>query len=259
MGRVIILGTSSALPDSQREHTHFVIQEGRRVVMVDCACNPVLRLHQAGISALDLTDLILTHFHPDHVSGAPLLLMEMWLIGRKTPLTVYGLADPLDRLEQVMDLYHWERWPEFYPLQLVRLPMQAACPVLKDDQLQISAWPVQHLIPTIGLRVEFQHGQRVLAYSCDTEPCAAVLHLAAGADVLLHESTGASEGHSSAAQAGEAARQAEVGRLLLIHYAGGQTEMQTLEKQARAAFGGQVEAAQDGQVLVLDALLTNPE
>ena len=46
-----------------------------------------------------------------------------------------------------------------------------------------------------------------LAYSCDTEPCTAVVDIARDVDILLHEATGAVTGHSSAAQAGEAARQ----------------------------------------------------
>jgi metal-dependent hydrolase (beta-lactamase superfamily II) len=40
----------------------------------------MVRLSKAGVDFNRLTDLILTHFHPDHVSGVPMLLMNMWLI-----------------------------------------------------------------------------------------------------------------------------------------------------------------------------------
>ena len=76
---------------------------------------------------------------------------------------------------------------------------------------------MKHLIPTIGLRMEFANG-RIAAYSCDTEPCAAVMRLGYEADLLLHEAVGEARGHSSGAQAADIARQAEVKRLVLIHY-----------------------------------------
>ena len=74
------------------------------------------------------------------------------------------------------------------------------------------------MIPTIGIRVECKKPGRVLAYSCDTEPCEQTVRLSEGADILIHEAGGASFGHSSAEQAGEIAAKAEVGKLYLIHY-----------------------------------------
>src|SRR5260370_8039463 len=74
------------------------------------------------------------------------------------------------------------------------------------------------MIPTIGIRVEAKKPAKVLAYSCDTEPCEQTVRLAEGADILIHEAGGASFGHSSAEQAGEIATKAEVGKLYLIHY-----------------------------------------
>jgi len=72
---------------------------------------------------------------------------------------------------------------------------------------------VQHFIPTIGLRIEFLRSNRELAYSCDSESCSLVLRRAEGADVLIHEVSDLLLGHSSAAQAGKAPAQEEVGAL----------------------------------------------
>ena len=84
-----------------------------------------------------------------------------------------------------------------------------------------------------------------MAYSCDTEPCQAVVRLAEGADVLIHEAAGASYGHSSAAQAGGIARQAEVGHLYLIHYRTRGYDPAPLIEDARNEFGGRVTLAED--------------
>ncbi len=219
MGTVIILGSGYAVPEEGHDNTHLFIQQGIHGVLVDCASNPVVRLRQAGIAFSQITDLILTHFHPDHVSGMPLLLMDLWLMGRKQPLQIYGLPHTIDRAEAMMKLYDWKKWPNFFPVMFHRLPEQEMSLVIHSPDLNIYSSPVKHLIPTIGLRVEFIPQEKVVAYSCDTEPCSQVAALADKADVLIHEATGASVGHSSSQQAAQIARQAGVKELILIHYA----------------------------------------
>ncbi len=249
MTKVIILGTANSIPDETHENTHLVIVGGEHTVLIDAVSNPVVRLRQAGVAVLDLTDLVLTHFHPDHVSGVPLLLMDMWLMGRRAPLHIYGLADTLDRMEALMDLYSWDRWPGFFPVIFHRLPEEEGALVIENQEMKILASPVKHLIPTVGLRVEIPGLGKSVAYSCDTEPCDAVVRLAAGADVLIHEATGASPGHSSPAQAGSIARQAEVGSLYLIHYPTGLPNPDVLVQEAEQIFSGPVTLARDFMVI----------
>jgi ribonuclease Z len=252
MSRVIILGSSNAIPTTDHENTHMVVVGKERMVMVDCVSNPILRLEKAGLDFNDLTDLIVTHFHPDHVSGLPLLLMDMWLMGRRKSINVYGLHHTLDRVEDLMGYYGWADWPDFFPVAFYRLPMQEMTTVIDSSDFRIFSSPVRHLLPTIGLRFEFNHSNKTMAYSCDTEPCAQVVRLAAGADILIHESAGASRGHSSAEQAGEVANQAEVGKLFLIHYPTGKYASGDLVAEARRRYQGDVALAEDFMILKFD-------
>ena len=245
MSKLIILGSSNAISSRDNENTHMVLVGAERIVMVDCVNNPIHRLEQAGVDFMDLTDMVLTHFHPDHVSGVPLLLMDMWLRGRQKPIHIYGLHYTLDRMEKLMEMYSWEDWPNFFPVAFHRLPANENTPLLNCDEFKIISSPVRHLIPTIGLRFEFINGQKTLAYSCDTEPCDEVVRLASGANVLIHEATGASRGHSSAEQAGQIATQAEVSKLYLIHYPTGEYTNGNLIAEARQHFQGEVDLATD--------------
>jgi len=251
MTKLIILGTSNAIPDLHHETTHLALIGHDGVVMVDCGSAPTLRLNQAGIALDSVTDLITTHFHPDHVAGVPLLLMNMWLSGRQKPLRIFGLHHCLERLEDTMGFYNWENWPDFFPVAFHRLPEKPGVLVLERDAYRILASPVRHLVPTIGLRFEAAAGRPSVVYSCDTEPCPALIQLAAGADVLIHEASGEGDGHSSAAQAGEVARQAGVGRLLLIHYPAEDGGPSTLTGEAKQAFAGPVALATDLMELAL--------
>lgn len=250
MQKVIILGSSNAIPTKDSENTHMVLVGTKRVVLIDSpGGNPILRLEQSGLSFNDLTDIIVTHFHPDHVSGVPLLLMDMWLMGREKPLNIYGLNHTIDRLEALMGFYNWSKWPNFFPVVFHRLPTKELTPVLDCSDFKIYASPVRHFIPNIGLRIEFKQSQKILAYSCDTEPCEEVVRLSKGADILIHEATGESPGHSSAQQAGETARQAKVGKLYLIHYPTGKFAKGDLVAEARTAFSGAITLAKDFMTL----------
>jgi len=249
MPKVIILGSSNAIPTKGYENTHMVLVGTERMVLIDSGSNPILRLEQSGLSFNNLTDIIVTHFHPDHVSGIPLLLMDMWLLGREKPLNIYGLDYTIDRIEGLMGFYNWSDWPNFFPVEFHRLPIEEMTPVLDCFEFKILASPVRHFIPNIGLRIEFTQNQKTMAYSCDTEPCDDVVRLSEKVDVLIHEATGESPGHSSARQAGEIAAKADVGRLYLIHYPTGKFAKRDLVAEACTAFSGTVKLAKDFMIL----------
>ncbi len=240
----IVLGTANAVPDATHANTHFVLTDGTRTLLVDAPCEVVPRLRRAGISPWHITDLLLTHFHPDHTAGISMLLMDAWLQGRHEPLHVYGIADVIDRLKQMMALYRWENWPDFFPVVFHEIALKPLTPVLEAPQWRVLASPVVHMVPAIGLRVEFPNGD-VLAYSGDTAPTDAVANLARGATCLFHEASGAMEGHTSAAQAGEVAARAGVQRLYLVHTDTDPAVRARLAVEARKTFSGPVVVAED--------------
>ena len=108
MTKLIILGSSAAMPSQTHANSHMAFKGKKGVVLVDCSGTQILRLERAGIEIEEVSDIILTHFHPDHVGGVPLLLMNMWLLGRQDALRIYGLHHCLERGEDMMSLYHWD-------------------------------------------------------------------------------------------------------------------------------------------------------
>jgi ribonuclease Z len=246
MARLIVLGSAAAVANAEHDNTHFLLQGDQgSLVLVDCGSNPLTKLPRYDIRHQDLADMILTHFHPDHVSGVPILLMQMWLLGRKTPLQVYGLHHCLSRVEDMMASFAVKTWPGFFPVQFHRVAERENMLVLDNDDFRITSWPTRHFIPTIGLRIEVKASGTVVAYSCDTEPVSNIVTLAHDADLLLHESAGEGYGHSSAAQAGEVATAAGASRLAVIHYNVWDTDPRQLVHEASQTYTGPVELAVD--------------
>ncbi|MGH2521389.1 MAG: MBL fold metallo-hydrolase [Anaerolineales bacterium] len=251
MTKIVVLGSSYVIPDEAHENTHLALLGQSGIVMIDCPGRVLLRLRRAGLDADQVGDVILTHFHPDHVDGVPMLIMELWLKGRKKPLRFYGLQHCLARIENLMKAYDWDSWPGLFPILFHPVEEQERAPVLENADFYIVASPVQHFVPTIGLRVTDKRTGRSLAYSCDTQPCPAAHNLANGVDLLFHEAAGAGFGHSSAMQAGLVAREAWAKRLVLIHYPTGGQDTSRLASEAETAFGGPVLLAEDLMALEL--------
>lgn len=245
MARVIILGSAAAVSDADHDNTHFLLVGESGVVLADCGSNPMGKLHKLGIPDERLQDVILTHFHPDHVSGFPNMLMQLWLLGREAPMRVYGLHHCVNRVEDMMAAFVWETWPNFFPVTFQRVMERNAAPLLENDDFRITAWPTKHFVPTIGLRIENKRTGRVLAYSCDTEPIPGLLELGQDADMLIHEAAGEGFGHSSARQAGEIACEARAKSLYLIHYQVWNTDPTPLVGEAQAVFDGPVHLCRD--------------
>lgn len=258
MARLVILGSAAIVPDADHDNTHMVLEGEESVVLIDCGSNPIARLRKVGINYDDLTDMILTHFHPDHVLGVPILLNNMWFLGQRAgrprrALRVYGLHHCLNRVEDMMLMFTWDEWPDFFPVAFHKILERDNQLLLENNDFRITSWPVKHYIPTIGIRIENKRTGFVTAYSCDTAPTPSLLEIGRDADLFIHEAAGEDpSGHSSARQAGEIAAEAGAKHLVLIHYEvfgpGGTVDTSHLVPEAQETFNGPVELAEDFKV-----------
>lgn len=217
MSCLYLLGTGAAISDPHRTTTMLAVENEHSLVLIDCGGDVVQRLFAVGAHLDRLAALVITHAHPDHVSGFPLFMEKLWLSGRSDPLPVCGIAPAIDQARrsfETFDTSGWSGMPEVLWRDV--LPEEHA-DVWSDAGFRITATPGAHGVPVTALRVEDREGGGVVTYSADTEPSDHVAELAAGSDLLVHEATGRFAGHSDAEQAAEVASRAGVGRLLLVH------------------------------------------
>ena len=244
--RVIILGSSGAVCNDRHDYSHFLLIGAKDgPVLIDAGSNPLEKIQGLGVDDLALQDIILTHFHSDHVAGVPNMLMHMWQMGRKEPIRFYGIPHCIDRVENNMDMYGWEYWPNFFPVSFTRIAMVDDTLLFENRDFVIRSFPVAHFIPTIGMRITNKHNGKVLAYSCDTEPCENALKIGRDSDIFIHEAGGPPPGHSTARMAGEAATRANAKELRLIHYQVWNQDPETLVGEAAQAYAGPVYLCRD--------------
>ena len=191
--RLILLGTKGGPTPSRfrAPASNLLIVDGAPFV-VDCPDGVAERLVRAGVSLDRLTDIFITHHHSDHVAGLGALLDLAWGSGLRTPVTVYGpepmarvLAAQLAANQVDVELrVHEEGRPPLAPLISAREVTSG--PILETPLVRVRCAPVDHYtVPARAYR--FDTPGRSFVFSGDTRPSDALIALARGADVLVHE------------------------------------------------------------------------
>ncbi len=251
MPELIVLGTAASVPDAEHDTVGLALRGPDWAVLIDCGGSPLHKLARVGVDMEAIRAIVLTHRHADHLYGLPMLVQGLWLSGREAPLPVYGPAETLDVAHTLLELFDMAERPDMFSLQWHPLLPREGRLVMEVGGVRISAAPVHHgQVETLAYRFENTATGRAIVYSADTEPCAALVRLALGADLLIHEATGEHTGHSSPAQAAEVAREAGVTRLALIHYPVRGVNLEAW-RLAAAGFPGPVLLARDGDVYQL--------
>ncbi|NNE69047.1 MAG: MBL fold metallo-hydrolase, partial [Rhodothermales bacterium] len=192
-----LLGTGSAVTDAHRTTTMLALEDEGHALLIDCGGDAFQRARMAGIDPDCIDGLIITHEHPDHVAGFPLLILRIWQTGRSRPIPVYGPPSALAQAQRLLNAFHTDGW-DLPEIQWITVDPDSPDPFIATAQFEISAGPGCHSVPVIGLRCVHRPSGFVVGYSCDTEPCDSMQNLLDGSDLIVHEATGAVRGHTSA-------------------------------------------------------------
>lgn len=212
--KLILLGTAGYHPCDARQTACFAIPE--LGILLDAGTG-IYRL--SDYPSADRWDIFLTHAHLDHIIGLTYLFdtMPRDLLSK---VTVHGESEKLDAVREF--LFSKPLFPVVPPFQFQPL----TGPIHLSSDAVVSYFPLQHHPGgSVGYRLDTPHGS--LAYVTDTIASvdANYIEPIRGVDLLIHEAhflTGEEAmirltGHSHVLAATEVARQAKVGRLLLVH------------------------------------------
>jgi ribonuclease BN (tRNA processing enzyme) len=247
--RLTVLGCSGSGPGPHSPASGYLVSAGAARLLLDLG-NGAFGALQRHLDPWELDAVALSHLHADHCADMTNLVVHRRY--HPTPpaaverLPVYAPADAPDRLAAAYAA-SLEEWASTDLSDVLLF-----CPVADGGvvgEAVLRATPVEHPVAAYALRLD--HDGTSLVYSGDTGPCAGLIELARGADVLLCESSwphvvpGRWDEpppglHMSGRQAGEHATAAGVGRLLLTHVPVW-CDPATVLAEAREAFDGPVE------------------
>lgn len=214
--QLTVLGSAGSFPAAGRPGSGFLVASGSTRLMIDAGPGTFLALaERMDPGALD--GVVISHTHADHCSDLYALFHYLaYGPGGTSPMPVFlphGAPDVLGALVG-SDPTH-----SFYEMLDLR---EVSDDELAVGELKLRFAPTDHSIPTIAVRVEAD--DKAIVYSSDTGVGGGVSGLAGFADLFLCEATFQGERpaegfqqHLTAAEAGQIALTAGVGRLVLTH------------------------------------------
>ena len=239
-----VLGSASPYPRPGEPCSGYLVRSESATVWLDAGPGTLAAL-QGHVALTEVDAVWISHLHADHLADllpACYALLFADLRPAK-PLPLLGPPGIGERLSAFLS-------------NTGPAPIERAFTVheLHDGHfaevngLALATTAVEHGFPAFGVRVT--DGDRVLAYSGDTGPCAALDRLAGGADLFLCEADGPepSNGHLTPEEAARAAHGA--GRLVLTHF-GPFIAPEDAAKRAAAVHEGPVEFAAPDRVFAV--------
>jgi ribonuclease BN (tRNA processing enzyme) len=244
--RLILLGTGGGpRPRKANAASAQVIVIDGAAYVIDCGDGVARQLVSAGVPLTTLRHVFITHQHSDHTADYGNLIWLGWTAGLRTRVDTWG-PPPLERMTRLFFEMNAadietriadEGRVALAPLVHVH-EVTAAGLVFQDEHVKVTAALVRHppVVPSFGYR--FDAADRSIVISGDTAPSDALIALARGADVLVHDALYPAgvdrlvanvanaatlkqsilSHHTTAEEAGRVAQAAGVRTLVLSHF-----------------------------------------
>jgi ribonuclease BN (tRNA processing enzyme) len=219
--RLTFLGTGTARPLPDTGASGILMESEDTAVLFDIGSGIASRV-EATIGALNLSGIVIGHFHADHwIDLAPLRYRFPWGDPAPAPCPLYLPPGGRDHLEHLATAIN-ERSGFFDPAFAVT--EYASGQEIRIGSFTIVPHPVGHYVPAWSMDI---HGPDArVVYAGDMGPSDAIVDLARGADALILEATlenaatdDARRGHLSTEEAIDHVRRSGVPRAFLVHYA----------------------------------------
>ena len=145
---VCLLGCGGMMPLPRRWLTALMTRYNGSSLMIDCGEGTQVAIKEKGWSFKPIDVICFTHYHGDHISGLPGLLLTMGNADRTEPLTLVGPRG-LERVVNALRVIA----PEL-PFEIKFIEITKPEEVLELNGYRITAFRVNHNVTCYGYTLE---------------------------------------------------------------------------------------------------------
>ncbi|WP_394674759.1 ribonuclease Z [uncultured Chryseobacterium sp.] len=138
-----ILGFNSAIPTINSSPTAQLLEMEERHFLIDCGEGTQVQLRKAKAKFSRINHIFISHLHGDHCFGLPGLIASFRLLGRETPLHVYGPKGIKKMLETIFTITETHRGFEVVYHELDKNYSEK---IYEDNKVEVYTIPLDHRI-----------------------------------------------------------------------------------------------------------------
>ncbi|MCY1661276.1 ribonuclease Z [Chryseobacterium sp. SL1] len=138
-----ILGFNSAIPTVNSSPTAQFLEMEERSFLIDCGEGTQVQLRKAKAKFSKINHIFISHLHGDHCFGLPGLIASFRLLGRETPLHVYGPKGIKKMLETIFTITETHRG---FEVVYHELDKDYSEKIYEDNRVEVYTIPLDHRI-----------------------------------------------------------------------------------------------------------------
>jgi len=154
-----ILGFNSAIPTVNSAPTAQLLEMEERHFLIDCGEGTQVQLRKAKSRFSKINHIFISHLHGDHCFGLPGLIASFRLLGRETPMHIYGPKGIAEMLETIFRLTETHRGFEIIYHELSSTQSEK---IYEDKRVEVFTIPLKHRIYCNGYLFREKHKPRHL-------------------------------------------------------------------------------------------------
>jgi ribonuclease Z len=185
MAEIYFLGTGGWVATPQRDNTSVLLRTGRPLILIDCPGSVVAKIRKLDFDPREVSTIILTHVHPDHIYGLPSLVHSLILDDGEIGLL--GSEETVGFARRLLDLFGLReknvrtriRFRPLRPGQTVRL----------GDDLSLRGFAVPHHSSSLAYHLYLDGERKEIVFSGDTPVHRPLFSDVRAIDYLVHEAS----------------------------------------------------------------------
>lgn len=184
-----ILGSSSAIPTSEKYPTAQVLNALERFFLIDCGEGTQIQLRRQRIGFGKIKHIFISHLHGDHYYGLIGLISTFNLMGLKNNLHIYSPSQLRDVIQPQLEFLKGDMQFEvvFHPLNFKKPDL-----IFEDKKVEVYSFPVRHSINCCGFLFREKQREANIRKECIVKyqiPVEQIKSIKQGSDFTTSEGT----------------------------------------------------------------------
>jgi len=258
MSALYFLGTGGSVATVKRDNTSFLMKVGRTLILVDCPGSVVQKIKKLDLNPSQVSSILITHIHPDHVYGLPSFVHSLML--EELLVRLYGSEETIDFCRKLLDLFLLlEREMK---IRIDFIPLKPGEKVKLADSLEINAFKVPHSSSSLAFHFFLREKGKELIYSGDTPVHSFLFQQAEDKDYLIHDCSAPSRFfieypslssmHTHSLELGKFSQKARIKCLIPCHFFGElEYPLSEIEEEIKKNYDGRLIIPEDFEKITL--------